>query len=223
VPFHVEIRRSYRHARVFNVAEEELGRTVLDPWRHGRLVELGDQEWEPRECTLTVLEGPELAPPDLAMGQGWHNAQRSARDVTGRMLDQAASAGEAGAVAVLADTPAAARVAATLLERLGLRPVEWTQARPRLRADADAAGVGFGAALLVLERPDPAGAWLFEAGLAIGALGHRAIVVVLGAAPAPAQLEGLGAIALDLDRADSLQELAERLRAAGCRIAPAPG
>jgi hypothetical protein len=219
VPFHVEIRRAYRHARVFNVAEEELGRSVLDPWQQGRLVELGDQEWEPRECKLTVLEGPELAPPDLAMGQGWHNAQRSARDVTGHVLDQAASAGEAGAVAVLADSGAAARVAATLLEQLGLRPVDWTLARAQILADAH--GVGFAAALLVLERPEPAGAWLFDAGLAIGALGHRAIVLALGAEPAPAQLEGLGAIALDPDRADSLQELAERLRAAGCRIAPA--
>ena len=50
---------------------------MVDPWRAGRKVELGDQEWDPADTVLTILEGPELSQPDLALGQGWNNAERS--------------------------------------------------------------------------------------------------------------------------------------------------
>src|SRR5438105_8666086 len=100
--FHVEIRRSLRHARAFNLDEERLHRAVVDQWRAGRKVELGDQEWDPADSVLTILEGPELSQPDLALGQGWHNAERSATNVTARVLEKAAA--EATVVAVLAET-----------------------------------------------------------------------------------------------------------------------
>jgi len=75
VPFHVEIRRSYRHARAFNLGYEELVRGVLEPWRRGNVVDFGELEWEPAESTLTVLEGPKMAAADLTMGRGWSNAE----------------------------------------------------------------------------------------------------------------------------------------------------
>ena len=71
-------------------------------------------------------------------------------------------------------------------------------------------------AILVVERADPSPDWLFDAGLALGALGGRAIVAQLGDEPAPAALRDLGAIRLDPDEPASLHALAERLRHA-CR------
>ena len=35
----------------------------------GRL-SLGDREWDPKDSTLRILEGPQLSPPELAYGQG---------------------------------------------------------------------------------------------------------------------------------------------------------
>lgn len=63
MPFHVEIRRGHRWAREFNLDEATLRESVLEPWVMGRPVLLGDREWEPEECELRVLEGPELSPP----------------------------------------------------------------------------------------------------------------------------------------------------------------
>src|SRR5439155_3680371 len=100
--FHVEVSRSVRRARVFNLTEPELRSQVLEPWSTGRTFELGDREWEPAQSSLRILEGPGLDPQDLAFGQGWNNAARKSREVTGELLASAP-----GAVAVLADTPAA--------------------------------------------------------------------------------------------------------------------
>ena len=78
MPFHIEISTTtLRHARAFNLDEEELRRTVIEPWMAGRPIELGDHEWLPGESTLRVLEGPRLEGPDLNIGQGWSNAERS--------------------------------------------------------------------------------------------------------------------------------------------------
>ena len=87
MPFHVEIAGSLNHARAFNLSLEELRRTVLEPWLTRRQVELGEQEWDPREDSLRILEGPHLDTPDLSFGQGWSNAERSAKDVTQRILE----------------------------------------------------------------------------------------------------------------------------------------
>src|SRR5918996_1323257 len=88
MPFHVEISSGLNHARAFNLSVEELRRTVLEPWLTGRSVELGEHEWEPGECSLTILEGRHLDSPDLSFGQGWSNAERAAKDVTRRVLEQ---------------------------------------------------------------------------------------------------------------------------------------
>lgn len=116
--YHVQIGRGFRVARELNLGEAELRARVLAPWSRGAAVRLGDREWEPARCELRVLEGPELAPADLAMGQGWQRAERSGRDVTAELL--AAAAPPPDAVALLAQTPAAAASAGAALARLGV-------------------------------------------------------------------------------------------------------
>jgi hypothetical protein len=74
---------------LFNLNEERLEAEVLEPWIAGRELELGDRRWEPHDSDLRIIEGPELAPPDLAHGQGWNAAERSGEDVTRRLLAEA--------------------------------------------------------------------------------------------------------------------------------------
>src|SRR4051795_3468430 len=102
--FHVEISSGFRQrARAFNLDEARLQKTVLDPWMRGRPIYLGDKEWEPRDCKLVVLEGPELADADLSMGRGWSNAEKSAENVTRRLID-AATGPSKPVVAILAES-----------------------------------------------------------------------------------------------------------------------
>jgi hypothetical protein len=221
MPFHVELRQGYRRASAFNLDEETLRRTVLEPWQQGGSVELGDKEWDPQESTLQILEGPELAAPDLAVGRGWHNAERSAQDATARLLERIAA--QAASVAVVAQTPATRRVVIELLEQAGVRAADWEALRARILAAATIVGepsrsLEAGAAVLVIEGPDPDQSWLFDAGLALGALGGRAIVVQLGNEPAPAQLRDLRVIRLDPAQPASMHALIERLRHAVGRI-----
>jgi len=91
MPFHIEVAAGRRRARSFNLTEEELGRTVLDPWLSGRPILLGDRKWKQsdEESRLRILKGPELSIQDLAFSQGWSNAERSAEDVTVTVLEQA--------------------------------------------------------------------------------------------------------------------------------------
>jgi hypothetical protein len=216
MPFHVELRHSFRRAWAFNLDAEKLRRTVVEPWYHGRPVELGDREWDPGASTLRILEGPELGAPDLAMGQGWHNAERSARDVTAQVLDRAATA--AATVAVLAETPSGQLLVSELLQQLGVRTVDWTVLRARILAAATVVagprleGSEVVAAILVIESGSPTRAWLFEAGLALGALGGRAIVAQIGDKPTPGEVRDLGVIRLNPEQPASLHALAERLR-----------
>jgi hypothetical protein len=109
MPYHVEIKHSIRRAWAFNLSEERVSADVAGPWLAGQMIELGDREWEPRESSLRIIEGPELAPPDLAYGQGWNAAQQSGEDVTRRLL---ADAPPPTQVVVLAE----ARGARVLLE-----------------------------------------------------------------------------------------------------------
>jgi hypothetical protein len=216
VPFHVEIRYSFRRAWAFNLSEERLRTEVIEPWRQGGPVELGDREWDPRDSTLRILEGPELAPPELAHGQGWHYAERSGREVTARVLSRAAT--EAATVAVLAETAAAQGSVTALLEQLEVRLVDWAAVRARLLAAATVVSahgrdpVGVGAVVVAVEREEPSARWLFDAGLALGALGGRAIVAQLGEEPPPQALRDLGVIRLDPADPASLHALVERLR-----------
>jgi hypothetical protein len=201
---HVEIRRSLRHARVFNLDEAEVRERVLVPWSRGRPVELGEHEWDPRDSVLTILDGPALEPVDLAHGQGWHHAQRSARDVTSELLRTAFRT----AVAVRAETVAARQLATAALGRLDVDIVDWAPVRGRLLARAPVPDDTI--AVLVLDGPASGASCLLDVGLAVGAFGPRAIVAsVDGTPPDAGELEVL---ALQGDGAARLLE--ERVRAA---------
>lgn len=130
MPFHVEISGGINHARAFNLNLEELRRQVLEPWLTGRPVDLGEHEWEPRESSLRILEGPHLDTPDLSFGQGWSNAERSAEDVTRRVLENADPPKLPDAFVVEAELPEA-----TVAEMLGgqrAQPVALGEAERRL-------------------------------------------------------------------------------------------
>ncbi|MBS1894113.1 MAG: hypothetical protein JST59_22665 [Actinobacteria bacterium] len=90
MPFHIEVATGKQHARSFNLTEEELGRTVLDPWLSGRPILLGDRKWtRDDESRLRILEGPEMSMQDLAFSRGWSNAERASTDVTATVLEAA--------------------------------------------------------------------------------------------------------------------------------------
>jgi hypothetical protein len=210
--FHVEIKRGFRHARAFNLDEAKLRRTVLDPWVAGRPIELGDREWLPKDCTLRILEGPELEGPDLAMGRAWDSAERSAENVTRRLVDEVAAPGPPE-VAILAASPAAENAAKEMLATLGAQQVPWADVRGRILAPDQTPGNRSAryAALLVIEDGAPAASWLFDAGLARGSLGGGAVLVVLDQAPIPESLAGVEVLRLRRDEKASLRALGERL------------
>jgi hypothetical protein len=216
VPFHVEIRRSLRRAWAFNLTEERLRATILEPWRRGQPVELGDHEWDPKDSAMRILEGPKLSPPDLAHGQGPNNAERSSADVTRDAVGRAVR--EATSIVVLAETEAAQRAVSAPLEELGVRVADWPPVRARILAAATTVGARHPdaeivAIVLVAEHSEPASAWLFDAGLALGALAERAVLVQLGEEPPPAVLRDLAATRLDPADPASVQALLERLKA----------
>jgi hypothetical protein len=147
--FHVEVSSGHQHARLFNVDKTELRSVVLEPWVAGLPFEFGEHEWDPRESRLTVLEGPEMEGPDLAFGQGWSNAQRSAEDVTRPMLEAA----EASAPVLVATTITADSLDTALK---GLRsgrlpqPIHWSTAVERINGrDPEVTAV-----ILVVKRPE---------------------------------------------------------------------
>jgi hypothetical protein len=147
VPFHVEVRSPHNHARVFNLGDAEL-QQILKLWIAGQIFEFGEQEWEPRESKLTILEGKTLESPDLAFGQGWSNAQRSAEDVTWQLVASAEiRAPLAPVVAVEGDSIETAMAS-------GGSPValEWPEARARI----DGRDPAVAAVILVL-RPSGSG------------------------------------------------------------------
>lgn len=196
--YHVEIRSGLsRVARAFNLSEEELRHHVVAPWLHGGPVLLGGRDWEPSKCTLTVLAGPELDDSRLAMGQGWSNAERTAENVTATLL--AAPATPAG-VAVLAQSHEAAQAARDVLARIEIAVLDWD---PQHAAAAPAV-IAFDA------RADQRDTrWWLHVGIALGALGGRALLTTIGPELLPPPLEGAVAIPLD---ATEPQALLERLR-----------
>src|SRR3954447_9264628 len=209
--FHAEISSGFRQrARAFNLDEAKLQRTILDPWIRGRPIQLGDKEWEPRDCKLIVLEGPELADTDLSMGRGWSNAERGSENVTRELID-AATVPSKPVIAVLAEGEAAQAEIGGMLQRLELEVAPWAELRGRILSPAPAgSGPGY-AAVLVTERPDPSASWLFDAGLARGALGPRAVVAQLGDSAIPAQLAGVDVVRLLPSDEASLRALGDRL------------
>jgi hypothetical protein len=215
--FHVEVRQGFRRASAFNLDEERLRRTVIDPWRAGSPLELGDREWDPRESTLKVLEGPALEPSDLAFGKGWQNAERSAREVTEDVISAAAK--QAATICVLAASPSADQALGEALRRLGVKAVAWPEVRERILSavsghERPAERIELVATFLAVDSGPPA-EWLFEAGLALGALGRRAVIARFGDDPLPPALEEAGAIEIDMRKPTSLQALAQCLRDAG--------
>jgi hypothetical protein len=84
--YHLELRHFPRNLCRFNLTEEELRATVLEPWVADRPFELGELRWDPRQARITVLEGPKLSPELLSMGRGWRTAQRQGRNVTEELL-----------------------------------------------------------------------------------------------------------------------------------------
>jgi hypothetical protein len=211
MPFHVEISRGYRRARAFNLDEARLRTEVLEPWTRGRVIMLGDRDWEPRDCKLVILEGPELGDTELSMGRGWSNAQRVSENVTRRLVDVSVAPATGPLVVILAQSEEAGAAVARALGRLGLETAPWSELRSRiLHPPRDGRGPGY-AAVLAVDSASPSPAWLFEAGLARGALGARAVFTQLGDAGIPAELAGVEVMRLDPENEASLQALEAKL------------
>ncbi len=130
MPFHVEIRTGINHARAFNLNREQLLAQVVAPWLENLTVELGEQEWFPTESQLKILEGPHLEGPDLAFGQGWANAERSAEIVTKRELSAAPAPRHPDAFVVEAADPETA--VSEMLSGHQATPTAWSEAQRRI-------------------------------------------------------------------------------------------
>jgi len=198
VAFHVEIRRGRRWAREFNLGEDRLRREILQPWTAGAPINLGDRDWNPAECRLTILQGPELDGPALAFGRGWGRAERTGTTVTAELVADAAR--EAITIAVLGETESARDAVVAALRKQGVRAVDWPSPEPPA------------ALVLAIETSDPPRTWLFEAGAAVGALSRRAVVARLGDAAAPPELDDLVSVAAGPELAPALVEALDRLR-----------
>jgi hypothetical protein len=148
VAFHVEIAASpLRHARAFNLSGEELSASIVEPWLEDRPIELGDREWTPSECTLRILEGPELAATDLSFGQGWSNAERASEEVTRSVLRSAPAPRFPDAYVLESDD--AERLASDLVRENGGRAVGWREATAMI----DGRDEEIAAVLVVRRRP----------------------------------------------------------------------
>jgi hypothetical protein len=146
MPFHVELSSSMSHARVFNLSREELLATVVEPWLANRPFELAESKWTPSESSLKILEGRHLENPDLAFGQGWSNAERSAENVTEHVLETAPPPKVPDAFVVETEAPEGA-VAEMLGDRRA-RPVPWAEAAERI----DGRDPSVAAVILVVRR-----------------------------------------------------------------------
>jgi hypothetical protein len=113
--FHLELRKAQHAMNRFNVPEQELGELVRR-WVRGHAVEIGDRSWRASETELTILEGPELAPGELALGRGWRNARRRGTDVTEKVL----SAARGSAAGSASSMPAAGEPAASAGDALAM-------------------------------------------------------------------------------------------------------
>ncbi|MGH2974964.1 MAG: hypothetical protein ACRDLL_08880 [Solirubrobacterales bacterium] len=146
MPFHVELSSSMSHARVFNLSHEELQATVIEPWLANRPFELAESKWTPSESSLKILEGRHLDNPDLAFGQGWSNAERTAENVTRHVLEAAPTPRMPDAFVVETEMPEAA-VGEMVADR-DARPVSWAEAAKRI----DGRDSSVAAVILVVRR-----------------------------------------------------------------------
>jgi hypothetical protein len=151
MPFHIEVATGRQHARSFNLTEEELGRTVLDPWLSGRPILLGDRRWKRGdETNLRILEGPELSVQDLAFSQGWSNAQRKSADVTVTVLEGATEGRRAqrGPAAIVIHSDSPVQTVADLVSGQDTETVSIEAARERI----DGRDPKVAAVILVVQR-----------------------------------------------------------------------
>src|SRR2546423_7487221 len=168
--FHREVSRSLNRARLFNLDEAGLS-GVLAPWAQGQPVEIGEREWDPDESELTVLDGPVLEPPDLAMGQGWNNAAKVSRDVSREVLERArADASQPYGVAVMADEHETHSAIESVLHGLGLRAIDWSTARAGI-LDSQAGEYAAGAVAAVVPGRGATTPPAFHVGGGVGGLG----------------------------------------------------
>ena len=132
--YHYELRKFPHTVCRYNQSEAQV-RAVLVPWVAEQWFEEGEQKWNSNEATLTVLEGPKLSMPDLAMGRGWRNAQRRSDDVTERVLAAVSGQAQPGAAAAGAERPAAAADGEGRPAE-GVAPASAAAANPQLLADS---------------------------------------------------------------------------------------
>lgn len=122
--FHVELRESSSSLHRYNLDEQELRATLLEPWVRGEQIALGELTWDPALAQIVVLEGPEIPIGRMTMGRGWGVARREGTEVTARalagardaLIERAAQAAEAGLAAAEAAggaVPGAAAAGAT--------------------------------------------------------------------------------------------------------------
>jgi hypothetical protein len=148
--FHIEVATGRQHARSFNLTEEELRRTVLDPWLSGRPVLLGDRRWTRDESELKIFEGPEMSNQDLAFGQGWANALRASEDVTQAVLAGATEAQRAGRgpATIVLHTDSAVQTLADIVSGHDTESVPVEEVRERI----DGRDPAVAAVILVVQR-----------------------------------------------------------------------
>jgi hypothetical protein len=134
------------HARVFNLDRGELLARVIEPWLANRPFELAESKWTPSESSLKILEGRHLDNPDLAFGQGWSNAERTAENVTVRVLEAAPPPKFPDAFVVETELPEAA--VSEMVAGRDARPVTWAEAAERI----DGRDSSVAAVILVVRR-----------------------------------------------------------------------
>jgi len=89
--YHVELRQFPHNFCHFNLSAAELA-AIVEPWKRGEPIEVGDRKWSPHQAKIRILEGPELELQELSMGRGWRAAERRSQDVTDRVLATAPTA-----------------------------------------------------------------------------------------------------------------------------------
>jgi hypothetical protein len=181
MPYHVQLSSGVQRAWLFNLPADELWARVLAAWAARAELDVSGRRWDPRESELRILDGPRLAPAELAHGQGWHRAERTGRDVTSELLRAPAT--------VVSPSRAGHELGVRLLAEAGLAAVDWGPVRDALLAGREP---GVSAALVMV--PREIGPWLLDAGVALGALPGR--VQLVAAEPgAPARLSGVEVVA----------------------------
>jgi hypothetical protein len=143
------------------------------------------------------------------MGRGWSNAEKTGENVTRRLIDEVSTPSQP-IVAILAEGEDALLDIGRMLERLELEIAPWAELRARiLTPPAQTSGSGY-AAVLSTDSAEPTASWLFDAGLARGALGPRAVFAQL-ATQQSRSAAGVDVVRLVPDDEASVRALADRL------------